>query len=203
MPLRPASRVAPAATAARRVTLAVLATATLAACGDDPFQQEAQFDTEGTVAIVYPLSQASAELPAAIDFTNLRSVRPGLRASSGAPNFDVALDLDGNTLRVLLPQYVVVPVTGVPRIGAQMVPGGFDDVTLAPEKNFRYDTVTVAAVGQTVVVQTPGLNCNSSAPNVAKFVVDSVVGSSRAMYVRIRFNPNCGFRSLAPGRPEE
>ena len=52
-------------------------------------------------------------------------------------------------------------------------------------------------------VQTPGTACSSSVPLYAKFVVDSVVGAERAMYVRMRLDPNCGFRSLAPGRPEE
>lgn len=200
---RPASRVAPSAAAASRVTLAALAAATLVACGKDPFQQEAQLDTQSTIAVVYPLSEANPELDAAINLTRLSSVRPGLFANTGTPNFDVALDLQGNQVRFLLPQYVVVPVTGVQRVGAQAVPGGFDDVLLAPERNYRYDAVTEVPLGQTVVVQTPGQNCNTSAPNVAKLVVDSVVGEPRAMYVRIRFNPNCGFRSLDVGRPKE
>ena len=116
----------------------------------------------------------------------------------------VALDLDEQgRVRILLPQYVLVPLSGVPRVGVQLTNVPFDDATLAPSRSYRYDSVTVATVGQTVYVQTPGTNCSSTVPLYAKFIVDSVVGTDRAMFVRMRTDPNCGFRSLAPGRPTE
>ena len=206
MPSAPAARAAPRPrrAAARLVALAALAAPALVACGDDnPFQGNASLDTQGSIAIIYPVSTARAELPVAIDFSNLRAARPALR-NTGTPNFDVALDLDPTgRVRVLLPQYVLIPLTGVPRIGTQTTDAAYDDAAIAPSRNYRYDTVTVANVGQTVFVQTPGLACTSTVPLYAKFIVDSVVGAERAMYVRMRLDPNCGFRSLAPGRPEE
>jgi hypothetical protein len=213
MPLRPvpsaprglSRRPSPAARRVAALAVAGAAAATLAACGDDPFDPQAQLDTQAGLVVVYPLSASSAELPVAVDLATLLAVRPGIRPSTGTPNFDFALDLEPNgQIRVLAPQYVILPVTGVPRVGFQTVSGQpFDDLAMAPQRNYRFDSVTVATVGQPVVVQTPGVSCTSTSPIAAKFVVDSVVGAPRKMFVRLRVNPNCGFRSLAPGRPEE
>ena len=59
-------------------------------------------------------------------------------------------------------------------------------------------------VGQAVVVQavTPVCTLSGSSNLIySKFVVDSVNAATRAMYVRMVVDPNCGFMSFLPGVP--
>ena len=60
------------------------------------------------------------------------------------------------------------------------------------------------ALGQTLAIETSGATCSTTYPLHAKLVVDSIGAAAvgRPIYVRVRVNPNCGFRSLEPGLPK-
>jgi hypothetical protein len=196
-PFRP-TRTAPALAAACLVALA--------ACGnndDDPFRPRATAETALASFVVYPLS-GDPTLPAAIDLVGRRAVRPVLLGGS-LLNFDLALDVDGQGRVVLLPpSRVATPPTGAPRTGLQVVNGGFDAIVSAPRSGYRFDSTTVVTPGQTVVIEASGATCNPTYPLHAKLVVDSVGRSAgRPVFVRMRVNPNCGFRSLEPGLPKD
>ena len=67
----------------------------------------------------------------------------------------------------------------------------------------------IGAPGQLVVVDKVDPNCNRLGGaflgyNIrAKFVIDSVNTSRRAIYLKVLSNPNCGFKSLEPGEPKD
>ena len=85
----------------------------------------------------------------------------------------------------------------------------FDSLATAPRDGFRFDSAQVATIGQTLSVEsqgvsTQGIVCGSrTSPMRAKLVVDSVARATGAIHLRVRTNPNCGFRSLAPGLPKD
>lgn len=200
---RPAGSAAPGRL--RRSLLAVAgALPLLAACsGEDPFAPKAAFETALDSYVVYPLTGTSPLLPTALNFTTRSAVRPAV-ASDGSLNFDLAFDVDAQGRVVLTPPKLVA--TGsrfTPVVGLQLVATPFDTLGTAPKGTYRTDSVTVVSPRQTVVVEAITAVCSSvSAPLYAKLVVDSVVGPSRAIYLRARVDPNCGFRSLLPGLPK-
>jgi hypothetical protein len=182
-------------------------TALVAACGDDvdPFAPRATAETAQFTFVVHPLS-GDATQPAAIDLAGQRAVRPAIIGGS-ILNFDIAFDVDAQG-RVLLhpPARVAVPPTGAPRTGFQTAGGGFDAITIAPRGGYTFDSTTVVAVGQAVIVEASAATCNTTYPMHAKMVIDSLGPASaagRLLYGRVRVNPNCGFRSLQPGLPKE
>ncbi|HEY8852961.1 MAG TPA: hypothetical protein VIM36_12310, partial [Gemmatimonadaceae bacterium] len=77
----------------------------------------------------------------------------------------------------------------------------------APSTGYETDSALVMAPGEVVAIQSPhngsGDICQFSiSPNVyAKIAVDSVNLATRIIYLRMGFDPNCGFRSFATGIP--
>ena len=195
--------------------LAVLAAvAGMAACGGtDPYAPIASFDTQLTPFVVYPLSTASPLLPTAISLSQSVAVRPAVRTNLSL-NFDVALDLDATgKVRLLPPKLVVAPQAGGSLVtGFQVLTNTtFDALSRAPNTGYQFDSATVVSPGQLVVVQTQGAGvlsavCSPSTPMYAKLVIDSVPlvpgTGARAIYLKARIDPNCGFRSLDPGIPK-
>ena len=63
------------------------------------------------------------------------------------------------------------------------------------------------APGKTLLVDVLEQSCGFGSflgPNIfAKVAIDSIVPASRAIFIHVMSNPNCGFRSLAPGKPTE
>ncbi len=198
------------ATRARRHAATLAAITALAACGGrDPFAPDPtrNVDTEQTDLTVYPLAAASGPLGSAVDVGVLRVVRPGVVATSAGavPNFDFAVDRAPDGRVRLLPSRLVVTTatTGrAPRTGFQLAAAPFDSVVDAPSGGYQSDSATTVAPGQVVVVETESLLCaNRIQPTVyAKLVVLSVDAASGATALRIRVNPNCGYRSLRVGR---
>jgi hypothetical protein len=98
---------------------------------------------------------------------------------------------------------------GSPRVGFSVQSAAFDALTTAPRDGYRFDSLQVVTLGQTVAIETQGVStqglvCPSSqSPMRAKLIVDSVARATGAVHLRVRTNPNCGFRSLAPGLPTD
>ncbi len=186
----------------RKFALAVVASALgLAACGN-PQGILAQLPTVADTYTVFALSGTGATLPSGIN----TYIRAAVRVDGNA-NFDVAFDLDASGKVLILPvQKVVNVITGGRSVAIRKVTGTFDQVTSAPTG--AYGDSTIAAVpGDVIVVQAlrngAGDACQFDiSPYIyAKLGIDSVVTSTRSIFVKAILDPNCGFRSFETGIP--
>lgn len=189
--------------------------AALAACGQDPLEAASanNLNTIPRDLVVYPFSSAPAPLNTAVSVGGLSAVRPTVAAvlvgqnTLLVPNFDFAVDRAADGRTRLLPAKLLAGLEGTGRllrVGIQVVTTPFDSLRSAPNSGtYQRDSVTVVGPGQTFVVEAEPASCLSNARTFlyAKFVVDSVSAATGGVYVRAVINPNCGFRSLAPGRP--
>ena len=103
---------------------------------------------------------------------------------------------------------VVFPLTGVNEVGLQKVAGTFESVQRAPTGTYEIDDPLTVSVGEVVVIEArrnrqSDLCTFAISPNIySKLVVDSVSTGTNAIWFRVVANPNCGFRSFAPGLPK-
>ena len=209
-PVRPLPpRGAPASRGVAVLVALGVGAATACSGGTDPFALRASFETTLDTLVVYPLSSTELLLPSGVDLFGGAAVRPGLRGGA-YPNFDFAIDRNAQGQIVLYPaQRVAVAPAGSPRVGFSVQSTAFDALTIAPRDGYRFDSLQVVTLGQTVAIEsqgvsTQGLVCASSnSPMHAKLIVDSVARNTGALHLRVRTNPNCGFRSLAPGLPKD
>lgn len=185
------------------------AVAVTSACGGaDPFAIRASLETSLDTLAIFPLGSAQPLLPSALDLFGRSVVRPALRGGV-VPNFDIAFDVDAQGRVLLYPASIVAsPPGGSPRTGFQLVAGTFDALESAPRDGYRFDTVQVAAVGQLIAIEGQGVSqtgiyCGTTSPLHAKLVIDSVSRATGAVHLRVRTNPNCGFRSLKAGLPDD
>jgi hypothetical protein len=194
-------RIATVSTRVRRVLPLVVAAIALAACSqDDPFRPVATSENVITTLNVAALS-SGIEAPSAVDFVNLRTLRPSLDGT-GSPNFQMAFDLttDGR-IRLLPVLEVLNPPSGAGTVGLVRVGTAFDDLGRAPTGGFVSDSTVTTAIGETWVVRiNPGL-CSFGDPFYAKLVVDAANLVTRRMTVRVLINRNCGYRDLTVGLP--
>jgi hypothetical protein len=180
----------------------VAAVAGLNAC--DATGVRAQFENvDNPDVLVYALNGTPPSLPSAIL----------LRGAIAIPitsdfNFDLALDLnDTGAVVVHTVKSVASEFVQAHRVGLDTTSRAFGDVTTSVGFKFHYDSSLVVPVGKTVVVDALDPTCSVFSllgQNIrAKFVVDSVNTAERQIYIHLFVDPNCGFRSLAPGTPRE
>lgn len=163
-----------------------------------------------------------ASLPVIADSGNIYALNG---APPGAPNaiyffagtfisadasflFDVAFDIDSAGNVIYLPQPAVASgLVTAHTVSLASVTQNYDDVSSAPRITYRADTALVVKPGVTVVAQSSDPNaCSVSLTGTtlfAKMVVDSVDRVNKRLYIRFTSNPNCGFRSFAPGIPKD
>ena len=178
--------------------------AAMAGCGDD--LGLAAFAVRDPVNLtVYALNGTAQTLPAGVELRGLTVVRVD---PSWA--FDLAFDLNAsNEVVVHTVRSVSTELVSLPRIGMQTSTLTFDQLIDAPTSGFVYDSLLTVPIGKTVVVDKIDPSCNRFGGaflgyNIrAKFVVDSISTSRRAVYVKMLSNPNCGFKSLEPGEPKD
>ena len=197
----------PAPTPRRRLVAfaCALLVATGAAC-DDPLRIQPGGETVLDTLTVYSLSGTRPEFPAAL-------WRPGgglgLEPTriDGTFDFDVAFDLGEGGQVTLYPVGMIGgSFVSNRRVGIQTATGTYEAVERAPTNGYQFDTATVVTAGQTAIVQiNDPIACQFSfSPFVyAKLVVDSVDVARRAIHVRTLLDPNCGFRDLKPGLPDD
>jgi hypothetical protein len=188
---------------ARFALLAAMCSAlVLSACGN-PTNLQANLSTSTDSLTVWALSGTPPAYPSGVSLVGRQVVRV-----DGSASFDVALDIDANGNAVIYPVKLVVSTPGGGRpVGLQKVAGIFDSVTAAPKTGFETDSALVMAPGEVVTIQSP----HNAAQDIcqfaispylyAKIVADSVNLASRTVFVRVVFDPNCGFRSLTNGVP--
>ncbi|MGI9140845.1 MAG: hypothetical protein ACR2GJ_07045 [Gemmatimonadaceae bacterium] len=181
-----------------------LVVAGASACGDVA-GVKATLDTLHDSLTVFPLTGSSPVTPTALNtpFGMVTPVGP-----SG--NFDLAFDLDAQRRVIIYPvKLIVQPLTGVNQVGLLKVAGSFENLTRAPTSKYERDEALVVAVGEVVAIEalrnrSSDLCAFALSPNIySKLVVDSVSAGTNAIWFRFVTNPNCGFRSFAPGRPKD
>lgn len=183
--------------------LAALAVTGLDACGDVTAVKAQLENVDRKDVLVYAMNGTDPALPAALL----------LRAVAAVPitsdfNFDVAFDIN-DTGAVVVRTVKAVASQFVPahRVGLDTTATPFADVSSVRGSTFVYDSSLVVGVGQTVLIDVIDPSCNVFSilgQNIrAKFMVDSVKVAQRRIYLHLFVDPNCGFRSLAPGVPKE
>jgi hypothetical protein len=188
---------------ARLALLATICVVTvLNACGNVA-SLKATIPTYVDTLSLWSLSGTPPSYPSGISITTRQIVRV-----DGFAGFDIAFDINSDGRTVVYPVKLVVAVPGGSRpVGLQRASGSFETVLQAPSTGFETDSALVMAPGEVVVVQSPhngsGDICQFSiSPNIyAKIAVDSVNLATRIIYLRMGFDPNCGFRSFAAGIP--
>ena len=184
--------------------LAAACCALLSACGD-PFAVKATLDNTTDTLHVWALNQPPGTFPYPDAlFTPTRSV---VRAEQGQP-FDIAFDIDRDGRIALLPNRRVLGALAFGHtVGIQRAGISYDSLATAPTGGFVYDSVALGGRGDTFILQSAASGfCSyyaSSQVIYAKFVIDSVRARDRSVFVRLRTDPNCGFRSLGVGRPRD
>jgi hypothetical protein len=155
--------------------------------------------------VAYALTGTPASLPSALAITLRSTVRV-----DGAGSFDVGFDFDSTGQLIVSPVRVLVnQLSGAPQVGIQsMFTTPFDDIKSAPGGYYRPDTAIVVKPGQPFVLLVNRTTASDvcvydPAPRIyAKVVIDSTKpNTTRAIYMRVVTDPNCGFKSLVPGLP--
>lgn len=187
-----------------KLCLAAGVVTAVTACDDD--LGLAAFAVRDPVAItVYAMNGSPQTLPTGIEIKLLQAVR-----IDASWVFDLAFDLDAsNNVIVHTPKSISTELVSLPRVGLQTSTLTFAQLIDAPTSGFVYDSLLTVPIGQTIVVDKIDPTCNQFGGaflgfNIrAKFVIDSVSTSRRAVYLTMLSNPNCGFRSLEPGEPKD
>jgi hypothetical protein len=80
----------------------------------------------------------------------------------------------------------------------------YDAILEAPTGGYVRDSATVMDVGDVALIEAEPAFCAASLYRTihSKIIVDEIDLANRSVQVRIRVDPNCGFRSLAEGLPE-
>lgn len=185
--------------------LAMLSTvAGLGACRD-PIELQATEEVFTDTVTVYALSGTPPGYPNALSLPARQLV-----SVSGFGGFDIAFDLDeANRVLIHPARRVVTFGELVPQVGLQIVTGPFESVTSAPTSGYKVDSTVVASEGDVVVVEAAhnaqGDLCSFAlSPNLyAKISIDTVFVATRTIKFRFVYDPNCGYRSFAPGIPTD
>lgn len=182
-----------------QLLLAAAGAALIAACSglNDPV---AGFDNVTYKSVVFALNGSPLGAPTAINTPTGLTVR----AEVGY-DFDIAFDLDDAGRPVILTQRAV----GLPQnagghgVALQPVSGNFESILEAPNGGWVSDSVLTVAIGETFAVRASASVCQLyGSPFIyTKAVVDSVSTTTRRLWLTVVTDPNCGFRSFAPGRP--
>jgi hypothetical protein len=182
--------------------VAMGATAGVDACGDVTAVR-AQFENFGDSLALHAMNGSPPSLAAAVL----------IRGAAAVPitsdfNFDVAVDLDDTGAVVLhTVKAVASEFIAAHRVGLNTTSDAFESVLRSPTSGFVYDSSLTVPIGRTILVDVIDPSCSAFSflgQNIrGKLVVDSVKVAERRIFMRAFVDPNCGFRSLAPGTPKE
>jgi hypothetical protein len=155
--------------------------------------------------VAYAMTGTSPSLPSGLAVIYRSTVRV-----DGTAAFDVAFDIDSLGQVVVSPVRVLInQLSGAPAVGIHtMFTTPFDDITSAPGGYYRPDTAIVVTPGQPFVLLTNRTTASDAciydpSPTIyAKVVIDSVLPlTTRAIYMRVTTDPNCGYKSFVAGLP--
>lgn len=195
---------------------AVLLAGTVAAC-DDPYEVRATLDVVEDTLVLNSIGDLSAPptAPVVLDIATQgnpfdattrfpASRRLGADFYNNGAGFDVAIDVRGDSVLFLPPRRVASSLAVVRRVGLRRDTIPFDAARFAPSSGYVFDSVAVAArEGQTVFIvsQHPVCSREFSAELYAKVGVVDIDPATKTATLRVRLDPNCGFRSFLPGVP--
>ncbi len=187
-------------TAARRMPLAALAAAALAACGADLTLPPAQIPIAQQQITLYALTGTPVNTSSAYSMLGLAEVRTDLSTS-----FDFAFDIRdtlGGTQAYLLPRG---SIGFVPDGGLQLTSLPFDSVVRAPNEGYVRDRPVPIDSGTVLIAASRAQTCSFSIvlPRYAKLLVLSLDRVNRVVVIRVVIDPNCGYRGLGSGIPTE
>lgn len=160
--------------------------------------------TQTDSSTVYAINGAPLGAP-----TALHAYRGSFVPATADFLFDVAFDLDSLAQIHVLPQRQVASgLQPTHTVSLATVPDSFESVNSVPRGlTFHSDTGMVIARNQVVIAQVSDATaCGFSLTGTtlyAKIVVKAVNRVARTMEVKFTVDPNCGFRSFAPGIPKE
>ena len=192
----------------RAALAGLVALAALTACGDTT-NLEANFETVEDTLSAYAVSGTPPQFPSGLllggqadaDFAG----EPVVVRVNEAFLFDIAFDIDAAGGAVVYPYRLVASDFGSSRrVRVQAVEEPFDQLLRAPVNGYQDSVAVSAPVGKTIVIETQNSQyCSNDLVRTlyAKLAVDSVRGTTREIFFRVRLDPNCGFRSFAPGVP--
>ena len=178
--------------------LAAAALLVVAACSE-PTRILANFETVGDTLTVYALTGTPVSYPSALNTPYHEAVR-----ADGTISFDVAFDIDSAGRVLIYPQKLVTGGLGPQRqVGIVKSTTAFDSIRIAPSSGYNYDSVTVAARGDVLVIEAFTPYCVNDPLTTqkiySKLQIDSVDVAARAIDLHMVVDPNCGFRQLVPG----
>jgi hypothetical protein len=197
---------------------AALLAGTAAAC-DDPYDVNATLEVVEDTLVLNSLSDASAPVtaPVVLDIGNQSNIysaatrfpvarRLGADFYNNGAGFDVAIDVRGDSVLFMPPRRVASSLAAVRRVGLRSDAIAFDSARFAPGSGYVFDSVTVSAKkGQTVFIVSQHPVCSSyaelSRELYAKVGVFDIDPAAKTATLRVRVDPNCGFRSFLPGVP--
>ena len=182
--------------------VAVTAIAVFNGCGNSTGIR-AEYPNRDTTLVVYALNNTPVTVPTAILLRTLLPVRIDATFS-----FDVAFDIDAaGQVLAHSPRAVGGELVSVRHVGMRTSDDPYASITIAPTGGYRYDTTFTMPVGKVILVDSYDPSCSAYSylgQNIrAKMVLDSANTTTRAIYLRILSNPNCGFRQLTTGIPRE
>lgn len=178
------------------VTIALLA---VAACRDITRSIEPTLDVAEDTITVFAFRGSPASAPSAIDLFLLSARRVG-----DAALFDVVVDTAAGSA-VLYPAHFID--VEQPRVAFLKATTPFESITEAPTAGYVDSAAVSLAVGETVIVRGRNVCANAFAGRDLFYAKVQLLelGTSagfRTARLRLRTNPNCGFRSFADGLPE-
>jgi hypothetical protein len=177
------------------------------AAARDPFAPNPanNADTQQADILVYPLGSARGPLGSAVSLLTLTAERPSLvlvgasgipRPTSTSPSIGRPTAGSDCCRRA---RWSTLTGVGQPFSTAfQLSATPFDSLAEAPNAGYQADTLPITVgIGQSVVVRAQSGSCTAYYAKAVVVGIDAVTGE---ITVRARVNPNCGFRSLRPGR---
>jgi hypothetical protein len=178
------------------VTIALLA---VAACRDVTRSIEPTQDVAEDTLTVFALRGSPLSAPTALDLFSLRAVRVGEGAF-----FDIVVDTAGSAV-LLYPAHLID--IEQPRVAFLRATTPFESITEAPTAGYADSAAVALALNESVIVRARNVCASAFAGRDLFYAKVQLleIGTSagfRTARLRVRTNPNCGFRSFADGLPE-
>jgi hypothetical protein len=188
----------------RRAVALAAALAAGAAC-NDPVTNTATLEVASGSLVVTALTGTAPNARSALQLRLAPTVASPETLSDN--DYHVVLDINAAGRPVVYPG-VLVSRAAARRASIRRVNAPYDSLTRAPTDGYSADSALVVAPGEVVGVQLAGGGGGECAFTgrpyfYSKIVVDSVRLRDRLLFVRATTNPNCGFRSFAPGVPRD
>lgn len=181
------------------LALALMAPAVLSGCGEDFRLPPATLETEEFTLTLYALTGTPVGTASAYDLVFLSPVRTD-RSTAFDFAVDMVTDASSDTVALVIPRGATgLSVDG----GVQKVALSYDALLLAPEDGYVEDSALTVDVGDVLAFASRRQNCNFgiARPHYAKALVEAIDRDLRTIQLKVRVDPNCGYRGLDAGLP--